>query len=132
MLWIGDEDINAYIDGALEPSYALAVGAYLAAHPFDAARAAAYSVQRDMLRAAFDLPASPIPDRLAAVPRRFDRRAKWRRRAGAAGALCLALGALGLGGSVLRDHLSRLGVLSSAPSHEAPAAKPQRGRFIPI
>ena len=133
MLGIGDDAINGYIDGALDPSRALAVGAYLAVHPREAARAAAYRAQRDMLRALFDhVLAQPVPDRLAVMLRRHDRRATVLRRAWAAVAVCLALGALGLGGSALEQHLSLFDSVLSPPPHDAPAARPQQGRFIHI
>ena len=51
---MSDEDLHAYIDGELDPGRRAAIEAYLADHPEEAARFAAYREQQDALHRAFD------------------------------------------------------------------------------
>ena len=133
LLWIADDELNAYIDGALDPSRALAVAAHLAAHPREAARAEAYRAQRHWLHATLDhVTGQPVPSRLNAVLRRYEARATWLRRGLAMAALALALAALGLGGQALQDRFSLFKAAPSAPAQDAPAAARQPGRVIRI
>jgi len=130
---IGDDDLNAYVDGALDPVRALGIAAYLAAHPRDAARAEAYRMQRDWLHALLDhVLVQPVPSRLRAVPRRRERRLAWLRRAWAMAAFVMALAALALGGRALQARFARFDAVLSAPAQDVPAARPQRGSFIRI
>ena len=130
---IEDDELHAYVDGALDPVRALGVAAYLAAHPREAARAEAYRVQRDWLHGLLDhvLP-QPVPSRLSAVPRRHALRLIWLRRAWATAAFVMALAALALGGRALQDGFALFDQAGSAPARAVPAARPQRGSFIRI
>lgn len=62
---LSDADLHAYVDGLLEEQRRLVVEAWLAAHPDDAAKVAAYRRQNAALHALFD-PAldEPLPARL--------------------------------------------------------------------
>jgi anti-sigma factor RsiW len=61
---VGEEDLQAWVDGRLTPERAGAVDAYLAAHPEQRSRLSQYSEQRQALRAAFAEQEAPIPARL--------------------------------------------------------------------
>jgi anti-sigma factor RsiW len=96
---IREEDLHAYVDGQLDPSRRPAVERYLAATPEAAQRAAAYSAQREILRAAFAARATePLPPQLnmsrLLEERLARRRTSWRMVA-AAIALFLAGGVSG-------------------------------------
>ncbi len=59
---IGEDDLQAYVDGQLDPQRAAAVEAYLAAHPEDAERVAAYRAQTEALHAIYDpVLEEPVP-----------------------------------------------------------------------
>lgn len=101
---IAEEDLHAYVDELLDPARRSAVGRYLAVNPVAAERVAAYSAQRDRLRAAFAARASePIPPALnlsrLVEERLARRRAPWR----IAAAVALALGAGTAGGWLVRS-----------------------------
>jgi anti-sigma factor RsiW len=67
---VTEAELHAYVDGVLPASRADAVAAYLADHPEDAARVAAYREQIAMLRREYDpVLSEPVPQRVA-VPRR--------------------------------------------------------------
>ena len=69
--FISDDELNAYVDGALGPRQAMEIAACLAVEPGEAARAEAFRAQRDALHAIFDhVLHQPIPERLHAVLRR--------------------------------------------------------------
>jgi anti-sigma factor RsiW len=89
---VTESELQAYVDGTLEPARRIAVDAWLAAHPDEAERIADYRRIGEALRAAYD----PIVSE--ALPERFLRspRGAWRRHAFAASALVggLAIGAL--------------------------------------
>lgn len=96
---IGEDDLNALVDGRLDADRRAAVERHLAAHPADAERVAAYAAQRDALRAALAFRAAqPIPPRLRLGHlRERRRRAALRRwRIAAAASVLLMLGG-GLG-----------------------------------
>lgn len=122
---LSDEEVSAYLDGALGPAQTLQVGIYLATHPREAAREAAYRAQHDAMRALYDpvLLQAP-PRRLRAVVRRHCRRAAGRRFGWALIAAGLGLVALGIGGRMLRDHLPAFhdAVLSAPAPHHSPAS----------
>jgi anti-sigma factor RsiW len=96
---VREEDLHALVDDALDPVRRSTVERYLHEYPMEAHRIAAYRMQRDALRAAFDPPASPIPPALdflhlvedhEARQRSVQRRLCW--RAAAAIVLCAGLG----------------------------------------
>jgi anti-sigma factor RsiW len=89
---IGEADLQAYVDGRLEPERRAAVEAWLAARPEDAERIAAYRRLAHEVRAAYDtLVAEPVPPHLArAIARR-----RWRRRAAVAAGWLLVGAAIG-------------------------------------
>lgn len=62
---VTEEDLHAYVDGALQPERQRRVKAYLGTHPEAAARVAAWQRQKGALHAAFDpVLDEPIPPRL--------------------------------------------------------------------
>lgn len=86
---VTEEELHAYVDGALAPARAAEVESYLAEHPEEAARVAAYWAQIAALHRAFDpVLEEPVPERLLRA------RAPWRRFARRAAVLAwIALGA---------------------------------------
>jgi anti-sigma factor RsiW len=62
---VEEGDLHAYIDGQLNPERLAAVENYLAQHPDEAERVAAYRAQREAIRAAFAGRAEPLPPRLS-------------------------------------------------------------------
>lgn len=71
---VTEAELHAYVDGALPALRSAEVDAYLAAHPEDAARVAAYKEQLAVLRREYDpVLNEPLPDAL-----RFPGRAKTR------------------------------------------------------
>ena len=102
---VPEDELHAYIDGALDPARRLAVATYLAAHPREAARAEAFRAQREGIHALFShILDQPVPERLRLPLRRA--RMIWRRIAWAVGATSAVL-VLIFGGGVLqyRYHL---------------------------
>ena len=62
---VGEDDLQAHVDGRLSPARGAVVAAYLAAHPDAAALLAGYAAQRDALAAALrSKHDEPIPARL--------------------------------------------------------------------
>ncbi|MCW5751943.1 MAG: anti-sigma factor [Alphaproteobacteria bacterium] len=80
---IGEDDLNAFVDGRLPPARRDAVESWLAQHPETAARVADYIAQRDRLRESFAAKhAEPIPARLRVAEIMAGRRFGWRDRLG--------------------------------------------------
>lgn len=84
---IGDDDLHAYVDGALDGISHADVEGWLATHPADRAKVDAWMAQKDGLHALYDgLLDEPLPAamaaRLAAAPRR-DRWSWWKQAAAA-------------------------------------------------
>jgi anti-sigma factor RsiW len=75
---IAEAELQAYVDGRLDPGRHEAVRAWLAAHPTDRSRVAAYRMLAELCRAAYaDVLGEPVPeavasplDRAAAAPGR--------------------------------------------------------------
>ena len=68
---VREDELHAYVDGALDEARRLEVEAWLAAHPADAARVAAWSAQGRMLHDAFDSVLNePLPLNLVRATRR--------------------------------------------------------------
>lgn len=98
---VGEDDIQAFVDGRLAPARRGAVEDYLARHPAMGRKVQAFVEQREMLRGALRFKAEePIPARLR-VDRLADaqRRSAWRGSALAASVALAAL--LGAGGGWL-------------------------------
>jgi anti-sigma factor RsiW len=95
---IGEDDLQAYVDGRLDPARAAVVASWLDAHPDAAGRIAAERAQRDELRARLQAKANePVPTRLRIANVRAARIRRLK-RAGlriAASLLLVAAGAAG-------------------------------------
>jgi anti-sigma factor RsiW len=90
---VGEPDLHAWADGRLAAERRAEVDGWLAAHPEDAERAAAYRALNEQLRAQFESVLNePVPERLEGAVRR---RRAWRAAAAVAG--WIAVGAV-LGG----------------------------------
>jgi anti-sigma factor RsiW len=101
---IGDDDLQAMIDGRLAPERRALVEAYLAAHPDEAEAVAADIALRTALRARLAAKAEePIPARLRIASIVAERRRAMRQRLGAAAAACLLVLAGGGLGWVAND-----------------------------
>ncbi len=106
---LSDGELHAYVDGALAPDRAAAVARFLADHPEEAARVAAWRAQAEAIRALYaPVLAEPVPERLraaaAAPPRRAGlglSAAPWGRVA--AGIVLLVVGSAS--GWLLRDRV---------------------------
>ena len=62
---ISEDDLHAFVDGALDGARHDAVAAYIAQHPDIARRVDAYARHRDLMRAAFAPVADePVPSQL--------------------------------------------------------------------
>jgi anti-sigma factor RsiW len=92
--FIGEDELNAYVDGELSAERRSAVETWLAAHPEDAARVAAWRKQTDLIRARYGAIADEVP------PDRFNIGRLTRRRYGMAVAAAAAVVAAFLVGSV--------------------------------
>jgi anti-sigma factor RsiW len=109
---ITEDDLHAYVDRRLEPERRADIETYLESHPDVAQRIAAFSSQRDFLRAALaPIADEPVPPelnlaRIIENRRRHPWRASW---AAAAAMLLLSFG--GVGGWIVRGSMQ-----ASAPS----------------
>ncbi len=91
---VREDELHAYVDGALAEARRLEVEAWLAAHPADAARVAAWTAQSQMLHGAFDSVLNePLPLNLVRAARRPAFAGPF--RAAAASLALLAAGLLG-------------------------------------
>lgn len=114
---IGEDDLQAYVDGRLDAARHALVQAWLEQNPEAAARVRAFTAQRDALQAILaPRAAEPIPARLRVAHIRVGLQARRRRhwRAAAAAVVLLLTGAGA--GWLAHDGL--------APSEAAPAAAP--------
>lgn len=93
---IGEDDLQAYVDGFLPPERKAAVDAYLASHDEAAAQVAAYARQREALRQRLSAKADePIPSRLRIANLMSERRrSPWPGLATAAAAAGLLAGSV--------------------------------------
>lgn len=93
---IGEADLHAWADGRLAEGRRAEIEAWLAAHPEEAERAAAYRALNEQLRAHFD-PAldEPVPDRLE---RAALRRPRWRAAAAVLGWIAVGAAIGGVAG----------------------------------
>jgi anti-sigma factor RsiW len=86
---VSEADLQAYADGRLTPERRALVEAWLASHPEEAERVAAYQRLGEEVRAAYEtMLCEPVPERLAqaAAPR-----SAWRRAAAIAGWIALGI-----------------------------------------
>lgn len=99
---IGEADLHAWADGRLPENRRAAVEAWLAAHPEEAERAAAYRSLNEQLRAHFEpVIDEPVPERLE---RAALRRRGWRLAAAIAGWMALGAAIGGIAGWQLHAH----------------------------
>ena len=90
---VGEDELNAYVDGELPADRRIIVEAWLTAHPEDAAKVAAWRQQAELIRARYGVVADEKP------PQRFNVARLTRRRYGAVGAAVAAsIAAFVLGG----------------------------------
>jgi anti-sigma factor RsiW len=102
---ITEDDLHAYVDRVLEPERQAEVAAYLGDHPDVAKRVAAFSDQRDQLRAALaPIAEEPLPAELN-LSRIIENRARRPSLARWAMAAMLLLSIGGLGGWAVRGAL---------------------------
>lgn len=95
---IGEDDLHAYVDGALSTDRLAEVEAWLNAHPEQRERVAAYERHREQIRAVFDpVLQEPTPIRLG-LPLRTEHRPAWAATRGWAAAVVAALFVGGAGG----------------------------------
>jgi len=92
---VGEDELNAYVDGELPADRRMAVEAWLAAHPDDAARVAAWRKQAELIRARYGAVADEAP------PQRFNVGRLARPRYGALAAAAVATVAAFLIGGAL-------------------------------
>lgn len=94
---IAEEELQAYVDGRLEPDRAVDVERYLAEHPDEGRRVASWRAQRAALRAAFAASTAPMPPALnlahLLAARLHRRTSPWQIAAGVV--LALGIGAAG-------------------------------------
>jgi anti-sigma factor RsiW len=105
---MSEDELNAYVDGELPADRHAAVEAWLATHPDDAAKIAAWRKQADLIRARYGVVADEIP------PRRLDIARLARRRRRVIAAAAAAVVAAFLAGGVIGWNAR--GVQAPAPS----------------
>ena len=91
---VGEDELNAYVDGELPADRRGAVEAWLATHPDDAARMAAWRKQAELIRARYGDTINELP------PQRLNVRHLTRRRYGAFAAVAASLIVAFIGGGV--------------------------------
>ncbi|MFZ0609246.1 MAG: anti-sigma factor [Xanthobacteraceae bacterium] len=92
---VGEDELNAYVDGELPADRRMVVEAWLGAHPDDAARVAAWRQQAELIRARYGALADETP------PQRFNISRLTRRRYGAlAAAVAATVAAFLIGGAL--------------------------------
>lgn len=117
---ITETDLAIYVDDQLSPERRIAVEAYLAERPLEAARIMGYLRQRDELRLAFAVPAGTGTPRTTEAARRLER--SLRRRRFAAGLRRIAaLGLLVTAGWLAHAEFGPLGVRQVEASGQPPA-----------
>ena len=92
--FVGEDELNAYVDGELPADRRSAVETWLATHPEDAAKVAAWRKQAELIRARYGAIADEMP------PQRFNVRRLTRPRYGAMAAAAAAIIAAFLVGGV--------------------------------
>ncbi|MHB1083885.1 MAG: anti-sigma factor family protein [Thiobacillus sp.] len=108
---VSENDLHAFVDGALSDARRLEVEAWLAAHPADAERVQNWASQNQSLHAAFDSVLNePLPIDLVRAARRQPVRTPYK-----AVAAALALVASGLIGYGIGQHQDQPAVASALP-----------------
>jgi anti-sigma factor RsiW len=108
---VGETEIHAWVDGRLAEGRRVQVEAWLAEHPEEAERAAAYRALNEQLRAQFDTVLDePVPAHLANAPAQ---RRRWRAAAAIAGWIALGAAVGGVAGWQL--HVGRATVPLARP-----------------
>ena len=105
---VSEHELNAYVDGQVEPGRRAVIEAYLAAHPEESQRIAAYAGQRRGLHALYDhWLADALPEPMQRLGVQLERGRIWsrRRRQAMRMAAAVALVALGAGGFMLHHAL---------------------------
>ncbi len=119
---VSEDELHAYVDGELPADRRAAVEAWLAAHPDDAARVAAWRLQADAIRARYaDVAKQPIPPKLNLDRMSYASRS-WKMAAAAAVIAAFFVG--GLAGWMARD-TSGDGTERLRAAHCAGARRPQ-------
>lgn len=134
---ISEDDLHAFVDGALSDGRRAEVEAYLENNPEVAERYARFGAQREALRVALGpIAAEPVPPNLnlghLVASRRQVSRTGWR----AAAAACLLLVAGGGGGWMLRgmgmDRPTGINALAQEASYAYAVFSPDGGRPVEI
>jgi len=100
---VNEDDLHAFVDGALSDARRLEVEAWLAAHPADAERVQEWARQNQALHAAFDSVLNePLPIHLVRAARRQPSHTPY--KAIAASLAFVASGLIGYGFGVVSDH----------------------------
>ena len=116
---IGEDDLQAYVDGRLAPELRESVEAYLRNNEAETSRMVADRDQREMLRARLTFKVSePIPARLRVANILTERRSRARRRLGAVAAAVTWLAVGGGVGWAANEWLARSG--PALPSQQRP------------
>lgn len=105
---VSEHELNAYVDGQVEPARRAVIEAYLAAHPEESQRIAAYAGQRRGLHALYDhWLADALPEPMQRLGVQLERSRIWahRRQQAMRMAAAVALVALGAGGFMLHQAL---------------------------
>lgn len=125
---ITDDDLHAWIDGELSHERMQQVASYLAAHPDEAQRVAAWRAQNEALRALYDpiLDDSPPPRLLRAVLQPQPAQRSPRRLLPIAACVALAL-VSGITGWALRAISASPDIVWQHPAQPLPAAVPTAG-----
>ena len=89
---VGEDELNAYVDGELPADRRAAVEAWLATHPDDAAKVAAWRTQAELIRERYGAVADEVP------PQRFNVNRLTRRSYGAIAAAAAVVAAFVAGG----------------------------------
>ena len=89
---VGEDELNAYVDGELPADRSATVEAWLAAHPDDAAKVAAWRKQAELIRERYGAVADEVP------PQRFNVNRLTRRGYGAIAAAAAVIAAFVAGG----------------------------------
>jgi anti-sigma factor RsiW len=91
---VGEDELHAYVDGELPADRRMAVEAWLATHPDDAAKVSAWRKQVEMIRAHYGIVADESP------PQRFNINRLTRRNYGAIAAAAAVIAAFIAGGAL--------------------------------